>query len=62
VTSRPLADAPAGVAACAPDLPALAQAMEARGHGPVRVEGGGQLIRGMLAFGGPKQSPAARCT
>lgn len=51
VTSRPLPDPPPGVEAASPDLPALVQAIEARGHALVWVEGGGQLIRGMLRIG-----------
>lgn len=51
VTSRPLHDAPEGVDACAEGLAAAAAALEARGHRRVWVEGGGQVVRGMIALG-----------
>lgn len=51
VTSRPLSDAPPGVAARPGDLPALVAELEAGGCAHVWVEGGGQLLRGMIAIG-----------
>ncbi|MBU8536403.1 dihydrofolate reductase family protein [Falsiroseomonas tokyonensis] len=51
VTSRPLADAPPGVEAHAGDLPGLVADLRQRGLGRVWVEGGGQLLRGLLAIG-----------
>ncbi|MBU8544702.1 MULTISPECIES: dihydrofolate reductase family protein [Roseomonadaceae] len=51
VTSRPLADAPPGVETRPGDLPALVAELRQRGLGLVWVEGGGQLLRGMLAIG-----------
>lgn len=51
LTNRPLHDAPAGVEARSGDLAAVAAELEARGYGRVWVEGGGQVIRGMVAAG-----------
>ena len=51
VTSRPLADPPDGVEARPGDFAALAAELEGRGFGRVWVEGGGQVIRGMMAAG-----------
>ena len=51
VTSRPLADAPTGVEARPGDLPAVVAELEARRFTHVWVEGGGQLLRGMIAIG-----------
>lgn len=51
LTNRPLEDAPAGVEARSGDLAAVAAELEARGYGRVWVEGGGQVIRGMVAAG-----------
>lgn len=51
VTHRALRDAPAGVVARGGDIAAIAAEMEAAGHGRVWVEGGGQVIRQMLAAG-----------
>jgi dihydrofolate reductase len=51
VTSRPLPDAPAEAEARPGDLAAVVAEMEARGFGLVWAEGGGQLIRGLLALG-----------
>jgi dihydrofolate reductase len=50
-TSRPLADPPPLVEAWPGDLPALADELERRGCRRVGIEGGGQLIRGMMAIG-----------
>jgi dihydrofolate reductase len=49
VTSRPLVDAPPGVEARPGDLPAIVA--ELAGCARVWVEGGGQLLRGMMALG-----------
>lgn len=51
VTSRPLDDAPPGVEAMGGDLPGILAVLEARGHRRIWVEGGGQLLRGMIAIG-----------
>jgi dihydrofolate reductase len=51
VTNRPLDDAPQGVEARAGDLAAIVAAMEAQGLGRVWVEGGGAIIRQMIAIG-----------
>ncbi|MBX9595228.1 MAG: dihydrofolate reductase family protein [Roseomonas sp.] len=51
VTSRALPDAPPGVEAMGGDLSAIVAALEARGHQRVWVEGGGRLLRGMIAIG-----------
>jgi dihydrofolate reductase len=51
ITHRALHDAPAGVVARGGDIAAIAAEMEAAGHGRVWVEGGGQVIRQMLAIG-----------
>ncbi len=51
VTSRELEDLPPGVEAMGGDLPAIIAALEARGHRRVWVEGGGQLLRGMIGIG-----------
>ena len=51
VTSRPLADPPAGVEARPADFAALAAELEGKGFKRVWVEGGGQVIRGMMAAG-----------
>lgn len=51
VTNRPLPDAPPSVAERAGDIAAIAAEMEWRGHRRVWVEGGGQVIRQMLAIG-----------
>ena len=51
LTNRPLEDAPTGVEARSGDLAAVAAELEARGYGRVWVEGGGQVIRGMVAAG-----------
>jgi dihydrofolate reductase len=51
VTNRPLVDAPPGVEARGGDIAAIAAEMESRGYGRVWVEGGGALIRQMLAAG-----------
>jgi dihydrofolate reductase len=49
VTSQELRDAPPGVEARKGDLPAIVAELE--GCGRVWVEGGGQLLRGMIAIG-----------
>ncbi len=51
LTSRPLGEAPPGVEARAGDLAAIAAELEARGCRRVWIEGGGQLIRAMIAIG-----------
>jgi dihydrofolate reductase len=51
MTGRPLVDAPPGVEVRSGDLGAVAAELEARGYGKVWVEGGGQVIRGMIAAG-----------
>jgi dihydrofolate reductase len=51
VTRRPLDDAPPGVVARGGDMAAIAAAMEADGHARIWVEGGGEVIRQMLAIG-----------
>ncbi|MDP3415845.1 dihydrofolate reductase family protein [Falsiroseomonas sp.] len=51
VTSRPLDDAPPGVETRPGDLPALVAELRQRGLGLVWVEGGGQLLRGLLGIG-----------
>jgi dihydrofolate reductase len=51
VTRRPLDGAPPGVEARGGDMAAIAAEIEARGYRRVWVEGGGQVIRQMLAIG-----------
>lgn len=51
MTGRPLVDAPPGVEARSGDLAAVAAELERRGYAKVWVEGGGQVIRGMIAAG-----------
>jgi dihydrofolate reductase len=51
MTGRPLGDAPPGVEARAGDLAVVAAELEGRGYAKVWVEGGGQVIRGMIAAG-----------
>ena len=51
VTSRPLGAAPPLVEARSTDLCALAHELEQRGCRRVAVEGGGQLVRGLIAIG-----------
>jgi dihydrofolate reductase len=51
MTGRPMGDAPPGVEARSGDLAAVAAELEARGYRKVWVEGGGQVIRGMIAAG-----------
>jgi dihydrofolate reductase len=51
VTNRPLDDAPEGVEARAGDLAAIVAELEAQGLGSVWVEGGGEIIRQMIAIG-----------
>jgi len=51
VTSRPLVDRPEGVETRPADFAALAAELEGRGFKRVWVEGGGQVIRGMIAAG-----------
>lgn len=51
VTSRPLKDPPEGVEAHQADFAAIAAELESRGCRRVWVEGGGQVIRGMMAAG-----------
>jgi dihydrofolate reductase len=51
VTSRPLGDAPPEVEARPGDLVALVGELEQCGCRRVAVEGGGQLVRGLIAIG-----------
>lgn len=51
MTNRPLADPPAGVETRSGALAPVIAELEARGHRRVWVEGGGQLVRQMLALG-----------
>lgn len=51
VTSRPLAEPPPGVEARPADFAAIAAELEGRGFGRVWIEGGGQVIRGMMEVG-----------
>lgn len=51
VTSRPLPDPPPGVEARGGPLGAIVTALEARALGRVWIEGGGQIVRAMLALG-----------
>lgn len=50
VTSRPLVEPPPLVEAWSGDLSALALDLEGRGYQRIGVEGGGQLIRGLIAI------------
>lgn len=51
MTHRPLVDAPPMVEARSGDLAAVAAELEARGYRRVWIEGGAQVIRGMIAAG-----------
>ena len=51
VTSRPIEAAPPLVEARSGDLLAIADELSARGYRRIGVEGGGQLIRGLIAIG-----------
>lgn len=51
MTHRPLGDVPAGVETRSGDLDAVVAELEARGCGRVWIEGGGRLVRDMLALG-----------
>jgi len=51
VTSRPIVDPPPLVEARSGDLVALADELEKRGYRRVGIEGGGQLIRGLIGIG-----------
>jgi dihydrofolate reductase len=51
VTSQPLADAPPQVEAWPHGVAALVREVERRGHRKVAVEGGGQLVRGLVEIG-----------
>jgi dihydrofolate reductase len=51
VTGRPLVAPPSLVEARSADLIALARELEDRGCRKIRVEGGGQLIRGLIEVG-----------
>lgn len=51
LTHRVLDDAPPGVAARGGDIATIAAEIEARGHRRVWIEGGGAVIRQMLAIG-----------
>ena len=51
MTNRPLVDPPQGVETRSGDLEVMAAELEARGYARVWVEGGAQVIRGMIAAG-----------
>jgi dihydrofolate reductase len=52
LTTRPLEDPPpAGVEARSGDVAAVAAELEARGYRRVWIEGGGQVVRSMIAIG-----------
>ncbi len=51
VTRRAIHGAPAGVTARGGDLAAIAAELEAQGHARIWIEGGGDLVRQMLAIG-----------
>lgn len=51
MTHRPLDDAPEGVEARSGALGAVVAELEERGYGRVWIEGGGRLVRDMLALG-----------
>ena len=51
MTNRPLVDPPRGVEVRSGDLGLVAAELEARGYARVWVEGGANLIRGMIAAG-----------
>lgn len=51
VTSRPLAAPPPLVEGLGGDLTVLADGLERRGYNKIGVEGGGKLIRGLIAIG-----------
>lgn len=51
MTNRPLVDPPQRVEARSGDLAVVAAELEARGYARVWVEGGAQVIRGMIAAG-----------
>jgi dihydrofolate reductase len=51
VTSRPIVSPPPLVEARSGDLLAIAKELEARGYRKIGVEGGGRLIRGLVAIG-----------
>ena len=51
MTSRPIEAAPSQVEARSGDLRAVADELEERGYRKIGVEGGGQLIRGLIAIG-----------
>ena len=50
-TSRPIDAVPPLVQARSGDLLAVADELEGRGYRKIGVEGGGQLIRGLIAIG-----------
>lgn len=49
MTTRPLRDPPRGVEARSGDMAAVAAELEGRGHRRVWIEGGGEIIRSMIA-------------
>lgn len=51
VTTRPLPDPPAGVEAQSGDMAGVAADLEGRGHRRVWIEGGGRVVRSMIAAG-----------
>lgn len=51
VTTRPLEDTPAGVEIIGGGVEAAVAALESRGHARIWAEGGGRLLRGLMAIG-----------
>ena len=51
VTTRPLPDPPPGVEARSGEMAGVAAELEGRGHRRVWIEGGGRVIRSMIAIG-----------
>ncbi len=51
VTTRPLPDPPSAVEARSGDMAGVAAELEDRGHRRVWIEGGGRVIRSMIAIG-----------
>ena len=51
VTTRPLPEPPPGVEARSGDMAGVAAELEGRGHRRVWIEGGGRVIRSMIAIG-----------
>jgi dihydrofolate reductase len=51
VTSRPIADPPPGVEAWTRPLEELVRRLDSQSHDRIGIEGGGQLIRGLIGLG-----------